>query len=52
MRDYVEIIEIGSVPTSHLQEAIIFETWKDLHEQGRSRVKQCMYFLVLLRIRG
>ncbi|CCE33916.1 uncharacterized protein CPUR_07844 [Claviceps purpurea 20.1] len=33
VRDYVEIIEIGSVPTSHLQEAIIFETWKDLHEQ-------------------
>ncbi|KAG6235884.1 hypothetical protein E4U25_004309 [Claviceps purpurea] len=33
VRDYVEIIEIGSVPTSHLQEAIIFETWKDLHER-------------------
>ncbi|KAG6162286.1 hypothetical protein E4U23_005734 [Claviceps purpurea] len=33
VRDYVEIIEIGSVPTSHLQEAIIFKTWKDLHEQ-------------------
>ncbi|KAG5938334.1 hypothetical protein E4U59_003823 [Claviceps monticola] len=33
VRDYVEIIEIGSVPASHLQEAIILETWKDLHEQ-------------------
>ncbi|KAG6122902.1 hypothetical protein E4U13_000859 [Claviceps humidiphila] len=33
VRDYVEIAEIGSVPTSHLQEAIILETWKDLHEQ-------------------
>ncbi|KAG6301947.1 hypothetical protein E4U09_004123 [Claviceps aff. purpurea] len=33
VRDYVEIIEIGSVPTWHLQEAIILETWKDLHEQ-------------------
>ncbi|KAG5916753.1 hypothetical protein E4U61_003334 [Claviceps capensis] len=33
VRDYVEIVEIGSVPTSHLQEAIILETWKDLHEQ-------------------
>ncbi|KAG5964211.1 hypothetical protein E4U56_002354 [Claviceps arundinis] len=33
VRDYVEIVEIGSVPTSLLQEAIILETWKDLHEQ-------------------
>ncbi|KAG5972382.1 hypothetical protein E4U58_006662 [Claviceps cyperi] len=33
VRDYVEIVEIGSVPTSHLQETIILETWKDLHEQ-------------------
>ncbi|KAG6075647.1 hypothetical protein E4U16_003266, partial [Claviceps sp. LM84 group G4] len=33
VRDYVEIVEIGSAPTSHLYEAIILETWKDLHEQ-------------------
>lgn len=52
VRDYVEIVEIGSVPTSLLQEAIILETWKDLHEQGRSRVKQCTYFSVLWRIRS
>ncbi|KAG6021531.1 hypothetical protein E4U19_005633 [Claviceps sp. Clav32 group G5] len=33
VRDYVDIVDIGSVPTSHLHETIILETWKDLHEQ-------------------